>query len=135
MSIAYRTDPGRTAARVSSEILDRLPPHKSKGGKARRLLQPSPFQPVERDFAFVVDDGVEAGDILRAARGAEKGLIAEVSVFDVFRGEAIGADRKSIAIAVTLQPTEKTLTDAEIEAVGQKIVAAVSKATGGTLRG
>ena len=70
-----------------------------------------------------------------AARGAEKALVTEVSVFDVFRGDAIGADKKSIAIAVTLQPTEKTLTDAEIDAVGQKIVAAVTKATGGTLRG
>ncbi|HUT50029.1 MAG TPA: phenylalanine--tRNA ligase subunit beta [Alphaproteobacteria bacterium] len=116
-------------------FLDRLPARKAKGGKARPLLQPSPFQPVERDFAFVVDEGVEAGEILRAARGAEKGLIAEVSVFDVFRGEAIYEDKKSVAIAVILQPTEKTLTDAEIDAVGQKIVAAVTKATGGLLRG
>ncbi|MDH3232332.1 MAG: phenylalanine--tRNA ligase subunit beta, partial [Alphaproteobacteria bacterium] len=123
------------APMVGFEVfLDRLPPPNSKGGKARPLLQPSPFQPVERDFAFVVDDGIEAGEILRAARGAEKGLVTDVTVFDVFRGEAIGKDMKSVAIAVTLQPTEKTLTDAEIEAVGQKIVAAVSKATGGTLR-
>jgi phenylalanyl-tRNA synthetase beta chain len=115
-------------------FLDRLPPRKVKGGKARALLQPSPFQPVERDFAFLVDEAVEAGEILRAARGTEKGLVTDVSVFDVFRGEAIGKDKKSVAIAVTLQPTEKTLTDAEIDAVSQKIVAAVSKATGGTLR-
>jgi len=116
-------------------FLDRLPPAKTKGGKARPLLQPSPLQPVERDFAFVVDEAVEAGEILRAARGAEKALVTDVSVFDVFRGEAMGKDKKSIAIAVTLQPTEKTLTDAEIDAVGKKIVAAVTKATGGTLRG
>jgi phenylalanyl-tRNA synthetase beta chain len=124
------------APMVGFEVfLDRLPPAKTKGGKSRPLLQPSPFQPVERDFAFVVDEAVEAGDILRAARGAEKALVTDVSVFDVFRGDAVGADKKSIAIAVTLQPTEKTLTDAEIDAVGQKIVAAVTKATGGTLRG
>jgi len=126
---------GAKAPMVGFEVfLDRLPERKAKGGKARPLLQPSPFQPVERDFAFVVDEAVEAGEVLRAARGAEKGLVAEVSVFDVFRGDAISAGRKSIAIAVTLQPTEKTLTDAEIDAVGQKIVAAVTKATGGTLR-
>jgi len=116
-------------------FLDRLPPLKQKGGKARPLLKPSALQPVERDFAFLVDEAVEAGVILRAARGAEKALVTDVSVFDVFRGDAIGGDKKSIAIAVTLQPTEKTLTDAEIDAVGQKIVAAVAKATGGTLRG
>jgi phenylalanyl-tRNA synthetase beta chain len=123
------------APMVGFEVfLDRLPPAKTKGGKSRPLLQPSPFQPVERDFAFVVDEAVEAGDILRAACGAEKALVSEVSVFDVFRGDAVGAEKKSSAIAVTLQPTEKTLTDAEIDAVGQKIVAAVTKATGGTLR-
>ena len=116
-------------------FLDRLPPHKQKGGKARPLLQPSALQPVERDFAFVVDETVEAGAILRAARTAEKALVSDVSVFDVFRGPAIGDEKKSIAIAVTLQPSEKTLTDAEIDTVGQKIVAAVAKATGGTLRG
>ena len=116
-------------------FLDRLPPPKTKDGKARKLLKPSPFQPVTRDLAFVVDEAVEAGAIVRAARGAEKALITDVGVFDVFRGEAIGTDKKSIAIAVTLQPTEKTLTDAEIDAVAQKVVAAVAKATGATLRG
>ena len=90
--------------------------------------------PLERDFAFVVDSTVPAEAVLRAARGADRGLIAEVSVFDLYEGEGVGPGKKSIAIAVRLQPNERTLTDADIEAVGQKIVAAVAKATAGTLR-
>ena len=93
-----------------------------------------PFQPVRRDFAFVVDRDVAAEAVLRAARGAERGLIAGVSLFDLYEGERIEAGRKSLAIEVTLQPKDRTLTDAEIEAVAAKIVAAVVKATGATLR-
>ena len=89
---------------------------------------------MERDFAFVVDEDVAADAVLGAARGADKSLIAEVRVFDVFSGGNVGAGKKSLAINVTLQPTEKTLTDAEIDAVAQKVVASVEKATGGTLR-
>jgi phenylalanyl-tRNA synthetase beta chain len=95
----------------------------------------SPFQPVDRDFAFLVDAGVEADKIVRAARNADKQLISAARVFDVYAGKGVPEGRKSIAIAVTLQPVERTLTDAEIEAVSSKIVAAVSKATGATLRG
>lgn len=98
----------------------------------------SDLQAVERDFAFVLDARVEAEAVLKAARAADKALIAGVSVFDVFAGpkaEAqMGAGRKSVAIAVRLQPTERTLTEAEIEAVSQKVVAGVVKATGGSLR-
>jgi phenylalanyl-tRNA synthetase beta chain len=94
---------------------------------------------VERDFAFVVDVDVEADKLVRAAKGADKKLIADVSVFDVFAGEKaaaqMGEGRKSVAIAVRLQPTDATLTDKEIEAVSAKVIAAVGKATGGTLRG
>lgn len=118
--------------------LEAGPPLKAKG-KARPALALSDLQPVERDFAFVVDERVEAGAILRAVRGAEKALIAGTRVFDVFDGpkaEAqLGAGKKSVAVAVTLQPTEKTLTDEEIEAVGAAVVAAVKKAVGGELRG
>jgi phenylalanyl-tRNA synthetase beta chain len=89
---------------------------------------------VKRDFAFVVDDEIRAGDLLRAARGADKQLIDQVAVFDSFSGAALGAGKKSIAITVTLQPIDRTLTDADIEAVSKNIVAAVEKATGGTLR-
>ncbi len=116
-------------------FLDRLPPPKSKGGKARKLLKPSPFQPVTRDFAFVVDKAVEADKVVRAARGADRALIDRVDVFDVYAGKGIARGKKSLAIAVTMQPGEKTLTDAEIDAVSAKIVAAVEKAAGGVLRG
>ena len=111
-----------------------------KGATATRAaLTASDLQTVERDFAFVVDAGVEALTLVNAALGADKALIANVAVFDEFHGakaEAqMGAGKKSLAITVRLQPTEKTLTDAEIEAVGQKIVDKVAKATGGVLRG
>jgi phenylalanyl-tRNA synthetase beta chain len=99
-----------------------------------RLVLPD-FQPVTRDFAFVVGRDVAAGDIIRAAQGAERQLIAGVEVFDVYEGPGIDAGKKSVAVAVTLQPTEKTLTDAEIEAVSSKIVGEVSKKTGAALRG
>jgi phenylalanyl-tRNA synthetase beta chain len=89
---------------------------------------------VSRDFAFIVDRSVKAADIVRAAQSADKKLITGVSVFDVYEGKGIDADKKSIAIAVTLQPRDKTLTDQEIDAVAAKIVAEVSKKTGGTLR-
>jgi len=98
----------------------------------------SDFQAVERDFAFVVDERIEADEILRAARGADKALIDRATVFDVFSGaraaEQLGAGRKSVAISVRLQPSAGTLTDAEIEAVAERVVAAVGNATGGTLR-
>ncbi|MGF1658046.1 MAG: phenylalanine--tRNA ligase subunit beta [Rubrimonas sp.] len=107
-------------------------------GAARPALAASDLQAVERDFAFVVDARVEAAALLRAARGAEKKLIAAASVFDVFEGpraEAqFGAGRKSIALSVRLQPTERTLTDEEIEAVAAKVVGAVEVAVGGALR-
>ena len=93
------------------------------------------FQPVRRDFAFVVESGVSAEAVLKAARGAERALIAGVSLFDVYEGEKMEAGRKSLGIEVVFQPRERTLTDQEIEAAGQKVVVAVAKATGATLRG
>jgi phenylalanyl-tRNA synthetase beta chain len=115
--------------------LDRLPAPKEKKGAARPPLALSPFQPVKRDFAFLVDADVTAAAVIRAARGAEKTLITDVSLFDLFEGKGVGDGKKSLAIAVTLQPTEATLTDQQIDAVAKKIVAAVQKATGGELRG
>lgn len=93
------------------------------------------FQPVRRDFAFVVEAGVPAEAVLKAARGAERTLISGVSLFDVYEGDKMEAGRKSLAIEVVFQPRERTLTDQEIEAAGQKVVVAVAKATGATLRG
>jgi phenylalanyl-tRNA synthetase beta chain len=120
---------------VAFEVfLDRLPPPKAKAGKARPLLKPSPFQPVERDFAFVVDAAVPAEKVQRTAQNVDRALITAVSIFDAYAGPGIPDGKKSVAIAVTIQPTEKTLTDAEIEAIGARIVAAVQKQTGGVLR-
>lgn len=121
---------------VAFEVfLDRIPAPRARATKARPPLDASGLQPVRRDYAFLVDETVRAGDLVRAAKGADRALIAEVGVFDLFAGEALGAGRKSVAVEVTLQPRERTLTDEEIDAVGRKIVAAVEKATGGTLRG
>jgi phenylalanyl-tRNA synthetase beta chain len=115
-------------------ILDRIPQPKAKGTRAKPALELSPFQPVERDFAFVVDRNVKAGDIVRAAQSADRKLIAGVTVFDVYEGQGVASGKKSIAIAVTIQPRDKTMTDAEIEALAAKIVGEVNKRTGGELR-
>ncbi|MGY8662029.1 phenylalanine--tRNA ligase subunit beta [Bradyrhizobium sp. UFLA05-109] len=116
-------------------ILDGIPEAKKKPTRAKPLIELSAFQPVSRDFAFIVDRGVKAGDIVRTAQAVDKKLITAVNVFDVYEGKGIDDDKKSIAIAVTIQPREKTLTDQEIEAVAAKIVTEVTKKTGGTLRG
>ena len=111
------------------------PAAKAKPTRAKPVLELSPFQPVSRDFAFIVDRSVRAGDIVRAAQGADRKLITDVTVFDVYEGKGIDDGKKSVAIAVTLQPREKTLTDQEIEAVAARIVTDVTRKTGGTLRG
>ncbi|MEZ5763166.1 MAG: phenylalanine--tRNA ligase subunit beta [Xanthobacteraceae bacterium] len=116
-------------------ILDRIPEAKARATRAKPLLELSAFQPVSRDFAFIVDRAVKAGDIVRFAQGVDRKLISNVAVFDVYDGKGIDPDKKSVAIAVTLQPREKTLTDQEIDAVAAKIVAEIAKRTGGTLRG
>ena len=107
----------------------------SDDAAALSLLSLSPFQSVHRDFAFVVDTDVAADDIVRAASGVDKVLIADVQVFDVYEGEHVGEGKKSVAIAVTLQPVDATLTDEQIDAVAHKITAEVEKRTGGVLRG
>lgn len=116
-------------------ILENIPAPKAKATRAKAMLELSAFQPVERDFAFVVDAKVKAADIVRAAQSVDKKLIVGVTVFDVYEGTGIEPGKKSIAIAVTIQPREKTMTDAEIDALGQRIVTEVSKKTGGVLRG
>ena len=106
-----------------------------KSGATRPALQISDLQAVERDFAFVVDTDVEALTLVNAAKGADKNLIEDVRVFDEFIGGSLGEGKKSLAITVRLQPSDKTLKDADIEAVGAKVVEKVTKATGGVLRG
>jgi phenylalanyl-tRNA synthetase beta chain len=111
-----------------------IPMPKDTGASRGAVTLPE-FQAVDRDFAFVVDAGVEAGALVNAAQGADKALIASVAVFDEFVGGSLGEGRKSIALTVRLQPTDRTLTEEEIDAVAAKIVEKVTKATGGTLRG
>ncbi|WP_419740480.1 phenylalanine--tRNA ligase subunit beta [Ruegeria sp.] len=106
-----------------------------KSGATRAALELRDLQAVERDFAFVVDDTVEALTLVNAAAGADKALIEDVRVFDEFIGGSLGEGKKSLAITVRLQPKEATLKEKDIEAVAEKIIAKVSKATGGVLRG
>jgi phenylalanyl-tRNA synthetase beta chain len=103
--------------------------------RSRGPLKVSDLMPVSRDFAFVVDNEVAAGDLIRAAKSADKSLVSSVCLFDVYDGVNVGEGCKSLAIEVILAPQDKTLTDEEIEAVGAKVVKQVEKATGGTLRG
>ena len=114
--------------------LDAVPEPRRRPTRAKPALNLSDLMPLSRDFAFVVDRDVPAAAILKAARGAEKTLITGVDVFDVFEGSHVGDGKKSVAIAVTLQPQDKTLTDEEIEKISAGIVGAVVKATGGVLR-
>ena len=106
-----------------------------RGSRSRPLLKLSVFQPVERDFAFIVDRDVPAETLLRAARGVDRKLVTDIRLFDVYEGKGLPDGKKSLAIAVTLQPQDATLTEAEIEAFSSRLVATVEKATGGTLRG
>jgi phenylalanyl-tRNA synthetase beta chain len=120
---------------VAFEVfLDALPQPKKKS-KAKPAFEAGDLQPVKRDFAFVLDRDVAASDVVKAAEGVDKKLVAQVTVFDLFEGALLGEGKKSLAIEVTLQPKERTLTDAEIEAVAQRIVGEVKKQTGGEIRG
>ncbi len=117
-------------------FLDALPREKKKSGKTRPPMAVADLMPVTRDFAFVVDKDVEAADLLKAASGVEKKLISAVNIFDVFDGAPLGErGKKSLGLEITLQPTDATLTDKEIDAVAEKVIAAVTKATGGEIRG
>ncbi|WP_043836752.1 phenylalanine--tRNA ligase subunit beta [Muricoccus aerilatus] len=124
---------GIDGAAVAFEVLlDSIPEPKRRKKAAPELPA---FQPVRRDLAFLVDATTPADNLLRAARGAERALIAEVSLFDRYDGDRLPEGKVSLALEVVLQPRERTLTDAEIEAAVAKVVAAVTKATGATLRG
>ncbi len=122
---------GLQAAAAFEVFLDRIPEPKRRKRAPPDL---SPFQPVRRDFAFIVPASTPADAVLRAARSGARAQIAEARLFDVFRGGAIPEGQKSVAIEVVLQPHDHTFTDAELEAVSQKIIAAVVQATGASLR-
>lgn len=114
--------------------LDALPEPRRKPTRTKPALDLSPLMPLTRDFAFVVDNSVTAAAILKAARGADKALIRDVTVFDVFEGSHVGEGKKSVAIEVTIQPSDKTLTEDDIDKLSAGIVAAVTKQSGGVLR-
>ena len=116
------------------EVFIENAPQGRKKGAAKKLLEISPLQPLYRDFAFIVDESTKADDIARAAIGTDKKLITNVDIFDVYQGKGVDDGKKSIAINVTLQPTEKTLTDKEIEDLSAKIIDNVNHKTGGVLR-
>jgi phenylalanyl-tRNA synthetase beta chain len=123
----------RGPAAAFEVILDAMPEPKARG-KARPVFTPSPYQAIERDFAFVVDAAVSADEVLRAAKGADRNLIEAATIFDVYEGKGVPEGKKSLAVSVRIQPRDGTLTDPEIEALAQKIVTAVTKAIGATLR-
>ena len=115
--------------------LDALPEPKRKGLKTKPALELATLMPLRRDFAFLVDAATPAGDLIRPIQGADKALIAEARVFDVYAGAGVPDRQKSVAVEVRIQPRDKTLTDVEIEALSAKIVAAAEKAVGAKLRG
>lgn len=114
-------------------FLSHIPAPKKRGPR-KELLKPSPFQPLRRDFAFVLDGAVEADKVIKAVKAADKTLISHVEIFDVYTGKGVEDGKKSIAVGVTLQPVEKTLTDEEITQLCAKITDSVVKQTGAVLR-
>jgi phenylalanyl-tRNA synthetase beta chain len=118
---------------AATEIfLDNIPV--SRKATAKPFLKLSPFQPVARDFAFIVNRTLKVEDMVRAAQNADKALIGRVEVFDIYEGKGVEEGKKSVAINVVFQPQEQTLTDAEIEGLCKKVVDAVTAKTDGRLR-
>lgn len=115
--------------------LDAIPEPKAKATRTKPALSLSQFQSLKRDYAFVVDAAVEAGNVMKAVSAADKKLIAGVNVFDIFTGASLGEGKKSIAVEVLLQPQDRTLTDEDLDTLSKQIVASVAKQTGGVLRG
>ena len=115
-------------------ITDSLPPAKAKTA-SKKLLKVSSLQPVHRDFAFIVDENVEVANLLKAANSVDRKLISDVVLFDVYQGKGVEEGKKSLAITVTLQPVDATLTDEQIENLSDKITQTIEKKTGGVLRG
>jgi phenylalanyl-tRNA synthetase beta chain len=114
--------------------LEAIPEPKRKALKAKGALTLSALMPLRRDFAFLVAADTPAGDLARPIAAADKALIAEARVFDVYQGQGVPEGMKSVAVEVLVQPTDKTLTDADIEALSARIVQAADKAVGAKLR-
>ena len=115
--------------------LDAIPEPKKKATKTKAALELSPMMPLSRDFAFLVAADTAAGELIRPIVAADRALIAEARVFDVYHGQGVPDGMKSVAVEVTIQPRDKTLTEAEIDALSGRIVAAAEKAVGARLRG
>ena len=115
-------------------ILSNIPLPRSSNDKAKKKLELSAFQPVDKDLAFVVDKTVPAVNLMTAAKTADREFIADVRVFDVYEGENLAEGKKSIALGLTFQPKEKTFTDEEIDALMKKVITEVGKKTDGVLR-
>lgn len=120
---------------VGFEVFVENIPEAKKKGTALPLVELSPFQPISRDFAFLADAGVEADAFVKAIKSVDRTLIGAVEIFDIYAGKGIEPGKKSVAISVVIQPKAATLTDAEIEGLTQKIIAAVTQKTGAVLRG
>ncbi len=120
---------------VAFEINLESIPNPRKKGTAKKMLKLSSLQPISRDFAFIVDLDVEAEALIKAAKTADKKLITDARIFDIYDGKGVEPGKKSVALSVIMQPEDQTLTDKEIEGVGQKVIDAVSQKTGGSLRG
>lgn len=116
-------------------FLNNIPAPRAKTSTAKPLLKLHALQPVHRDFAFILDESVEADTLIRTIKGTDKNLIANVNVFDIYQGKGVEPGKKSVALAVTLQPLEQTLTDSDIDGLSKKIIDAVTQKTGGQLRG
>jgi phenylalanyl-tRNA synthetase beta chain len=114
--------------------VEAVPEPKRKATKTKGALSLSPLMPLTRDFAFLLEADRAAGDLVKAVAGADKALIAGARVFDVYQGPGVPEGQKSVAVEVTVQPRDKTLTEAEIETLSAQVVAAAAKA-GGKLRG
>jgi phenylalanyl-tRNA synthetase beta chain len=115
--------------------VDAIPEPKRKATRTKPALSLSPFQALRRDFAFVVDKSVAAGEIVKSVQGVDRQLICDVRIFDIFEGPSLGEGKKSVAVEVELQPQDHTLTDAEIDTLAGKIIDNVQTRTGGILRG
>ncbi|GJL85906.1 MAG: phenylalanine--tRNA ligase beta subunit [Micavibrio sp.] len=131
---AILEDMGVKGPVVGFEVFLQSIPESKRKGTAKKLLKLAPLQPLSRDFSFLVDDSVSANDIVRAAKTADKNLIADAYVFDIYTGKGVDDGKKSVALNVTIQPKDKTLTDEELEALSKEITDNVSMKTGGTLR-
>jgi phenylalanyl-tRNA synthetase beta chain len=119
---------------AGAEIFIASLPQPKRRGPQKELLKPSPFQPLHRDFAFIADRALAAETLAKALRGVDRNLVSAVDIFDVYQGKGVPEGKKSIALSVTIQPVDKTLTDAEIVTLSEKLVAAAAKA-GASLRG